>query len=85
MPDGTAIAIIQPYSCFLSGYAANNNFLPFITVANGSTDNPYAAIPTYAPVGPFNTQQGNAITFQVDACTIDYMHTQSAINTQGRL
>ncbi len=72
LADGTAIAVVQPYSAFLAGYSANSNYVPFCICAAGSSSNPYAAAPNYGAAGPFNSQQASGVTYQIDTCTLDF-------------
>lgn len=62
---------MSPYSAF----AVNGATLPNITVASTSSTNPFANTPTFAPVGVFQGQSANIVTFSVDACILDYQHT----------
>lgn len=73
LADGTAIAIISPYSAFAGPYAVNTALLPFLTIAAGSSTNPYAAAPNYGASSPLNAQSVNAMTFGVDAIMLDFI------------
>jgi len=73
LADGTAIAIIFPLASILGGYVANGTYLPFCSVASGSSQFPYAAIPNYGAAGPFSAQQANIITYNTDAITLDFI------------
>ncbi len=73
LSDGTAIAVIQPYSSIYNAYnALNATYLPFVTCAAGSSTNPFAATPTYGAAGPFYSQVNNIVTYNIDSCTIDF-------------
>jgi hypothetical protein len=75
LADGTAIAIITPYSAFWGDYQ-QSQYLPFCVVSSGSTTNPFAAAtPNYGATGPMYSQVSNVSTFQVDSCTIDFIET----------
>lgn len=72
LTDGTAIAIIAPNASVQGGYAVNGSYLPFCTIAAGSSTLPYLAVPNYAPAGPFVGQYGSISTYAVDLCSIDF-------------
>lgn len=57
----------------MAGYVANFASYPFITVAAGSSTNPFAATPSYSPAGPFQSQIASMSTYAVDACILDFI------------
>jgi len=79
------MAVVQSLGSVFGGYTANSNYLPFCTVAAGSSAFPFAAAPNYAPAGPFNNANSSIMTYNVDSVTIDFINTQSPINVSGRL
>lgn len=71
--SGTAMCVISPYNCFnLKDFAVNGNYLPFVSVAAGSTQNPFATTPTFTS-SPFNSQRANTSTFAIDSLQIDFI------------
>lgn len=71
--DGTALVVINPISAFLSPtFGVNSFFLPFVSVVNGSTTNPFVTAPSYT-ASPFTTQYVNASTFAVDSLQLDFI------------
>lgn len=67
LADGTSIVIINPASMYLSpNFVANDNYLPFVSVAAGSTTLPFAAAPTHTQ-SPFSSQFANVSTFGLDS------------------
>jgi hypothetical protein len=84
LADGTALLTICPlYSLTDAIFVTNGTFLPFASVAVGSTTTPYVASP--AAYSPFATQRANIMTFAVDSVQVDFINTQSTINVQGKL
>lgn len=82
---GTAMCIINPFSCFNTAtFSANDNYLPFVTVSSGSTQNPFAANPTFT-ASPFHSQAPNTATFAIDSLQIDFVETESPLNVKGKL
>lgn len=59
--------------------------MPFCTIAAGSTTNPFATAPLYSAAGPFQTQISNMVTYAVDACSVDFIETESPLAVQGKL
>jgi hypothetical protein len=86
LADGTALATIVPMSAVYGVFAVNSNFIPFCSIATGSTTNPFAAAPLYSNTnnGPFQSQLGSIVNFAVDGLMIDYIETESLINCKGR-
>lgn len=73
MSDGTGCIIINPNSCFNpAGFVNNSNYLPFVSVASGSTSNPFAAVPAYSNTA-FNSQALNTETFGLDALQMNFI------------
>jgi len=44
-----------------------------VTVAAGSTINPFAAAPNFGSISPFNSQTVNVSTYAIDAVTLDFI------------
>lgn len=61
----------------------NSNYLPAISLATGSSTNPFVA-PPLTPVLPFSAILNNIQAFAVDHCSVDYIHTESMLNTKGK-
>lgn len=53
-------------------WVANQAWLPFVSVASGSTSNPFAVSPS-TMISPFYNQIGNAMTFALDSLQIDFI------------
>lgn len=64
--------VVYPLSVFAGVYAVNSSTLPIVTVASGSSSNPFAAAPNFGAVSPFNAQVNNCSTYAVDAISIDF-------------
>lgn len=75
LSDGTAILIVVPQNSITGAFTTNFAAYPFASVANGSTQNPFAATPIYAPAGPFNSQLANMANYGVDVCSVDFIQT----------
>lgn len=75
--DGTALVMIVPLCAPCSAYDNQANFprMPFISVAAGSTNNPFATAPSYSPNGPFASQSANIMTYAIDSVQIDFIET----------
>lgn len=83
--DGTALCVINPSSIFnSSAFIANQNYLPFVSVASGSTEFPFNVGPAFTATA-FNTQAANASTFAIDSLQIDFIETESPLNVKGKL
>jgi hypothetical protein len=66
---------IVPYSCFNPGTGwttANPNYLPFVSVCNGSSTVPFASTP-YFYASPFVQQAQNAVTFGIDSVQLNFI------------
>jgi len=85
LADGTAIAIISPFTCINGAWLANANYLPFIQVASVSSINPYNAAGFQTVAGPFSSQFGNIINYGVDYCRINFINTEASIQCKGKL
>lgn len=84
MADGTALLTIAPSFAFVAPtFTVNGTYLPFASVAVGTTSNPFVSTPTAYTA--FNSQNGSVSTFAIDSVQIDFVNTQSAINVQGKL
>lgn len=53
-------------------WGVNQNWLPFVSVANGSSTLPFAVAP-YSLQSPFYNQRVNATTFAIDSLQIDFI------------
>lgn len=70
LADGTALVVINPTCPFVPAiYAANGKYLPFVSVAAGSTLNPFVTTPSFT-ASPFISQAGNTSTYGLDSCLI---------------
>jgi len=71
--DGTALIIINPINLFgPQSFSAANLYLPFVSVANGSTTLPFVTTPTYTST-PFSTQYASVSTYALDSLIIDFI------------
>lgn len=73
LADGTALVTIIPDYCVNSSFLIDSYYLPSVSVAAGSTTNPFAATPTYNGIGPFFAQQANMSTYAIDSVQIDFI------------
>lgn len=85
LSDGTALLTVMPIYAFVTNFFPNSNFLPLATVAAGSTTLPFAAAPSYSTNNVFGNLGNSAVSFAIDTCSIDYVHTESALNTKGKV
>lgn len=72
--DGTALCVVVPLSSIYGGYLNNGPRLPFASVAS-NTNFPFLAAPIYSPAGPFQNQVANFVTYNTDACILDFIQT----------
>jgi len=82
--DGTAIVVICPYFACEGIFQAGTTYLPFVQNSS-NTQLPYFTAPYNSQPGPFNTQVNNFINFTVSSLVVDYIHTESMLNTKGRV
>lgn len=84
--NGTALLVINPLSMLVPASMSPTPWqaLPFCTISNGNTQFPYASTPTYY-YSPFTNNTSSMATFAIDHISVDYIHTQSALNTTGKL
>lgn len=57
-----------------ASWANNQNWLPFVSVSNGSSTLPFAVAP-HSMQSPFANQKVNATTFAIDSVQIDFIET----------
>lgn len=70
LTDGTFLLTINPNSIFNSQvFVANDNYLPFVSVAAGNSSLPFAATPTFTATA-FNTQQSSVSNWAMDSLQI---------------
>lgn len=71
--DGTALLTVCPTTAFYTPtIVANSAYIPFASVALGSSTNPFVAIPT-ATFAPFFSQASSVITYAIDSVQIDFI------------
>jgi hypothetical protein len=73
LADGTAIVVITPSSGLYGGYNLNGQYLPFVQVANTTSQFPFVGAGTYTYPGPFNSQFPSTVEFGVDAVFLDFI------------
>jgi len=75
LSNGTALVTVAPMFAFHNpSPGVNAGTLPFVSVANGNTDFPFAATPTFT-ASPFAGQGPNTSTYAIDAITLDFTQT----------
>lgn len=55
-------------------FTVNGAYLPFISIASGSTITPFVTTPTTS-ASPFYSQVNSAITYAVDSLSISFINT----------
>jgi hypothetical protein len=53
-------------------FVSGGRYLPFVSVASGSTDVPFLNVPTYTN-SPFSSQSGNATGYALDSLQIEFI------------
>jgi len=75
LANGTALVTVAPAFAFHNpSPGVNAGTLPFVSVANGNTDFPFAATPFYT-ASPFASQGPNTSTYAIDVVSLDFVET----------
>lgn len=80
--SGSCTVVICPEGAFY-GAVINAKHYPFLVAGQPNADFPYN-LPTKI-LSPFDPQILNVSTFAVDICNVNYVHTESLLNTKGMI
>lgn len=81
-PSGSGIMVVNPLAAFMDNFVAAAYYLPFAITNAASPINPYVSPTSYTALF---ANASSAMSYAIDACSIEYQCTQSFNLAQGRI